>query len=129
MWIPSQLAEDVAAHVRVPAARLVAEVDSGLQQLFEACLWHLVISLVLGESPRRPCRDPASMPVRIRFGSSGGWFPSRRIVEGRAAQAARAASSAAARSAGSSELKLSRSPLTGWAKASRWAWRNWRSRP
>ena len=37
---PVQLAEDVAAHVRVPAPGLVAEVDSGLQQLFEACLWH-----------------------------------------------------------------------------------------
>ena len=37
---PVQLAEDEAAHVRVPAARLVAEVDSGLEQLFQACLWH-----------------------------------------------------------------------------------------
>ena len=37
---PVQLAEDVAAHVRVPATGLMAEVDSGLQQLFEACLWH-----------------------------------------------------------------------------------------
>jgi hypothetical protein len=37
---PVQLAEYVAAHVRVPAPGLVAEVDSGLQQLFEACLWH-----------------------------------------------------------------------------------------
>ena len=27
------LGEDVAAHLRVPAARLVAEVDAGLQQL------------------------------------------------------------------------------------------------
>ena len=33
------LAEDVAAHLRVPAARLVAEVDAGLQQLLDAYLW------------------------------------------------------------------------------------------
>jgi hypothetical protein len=32
------LAVDEAAHLRVPAARLVAEVDSGLQQLLDADL-------------------------------------------------------------------------------------------
>ena len=34
------LAEDEAAHLRVPAARLVAEVDAGLQQLLDADLSH-----------------------------------------------------------------------------------------
>ena len=34
------LAEDVAAHLRVPAARLMAEVDSGLQQLLYAYVCH-----------------------------------------------------------------------------------------
>jgi hypothetical protein len=37
---PVKLAEDEAAHVRVPAARLMAEVHSGLEQLGKACLWH-----------------------------------------------------------------------------------------
>jgi len=37
---PIQLAEYETAHVRVPATRLMAEVNSGLEQLFEACLWH-----------------------------------------------------------------------------------------
>ena len=38
---PVALAVDEAAHLRVPAARLVAEVDSGLQQLLDAYLGHL----------------------------------------------------------------------------------------
>ena len=36
------LAVDEAAHLRVPTARLVAEVHSGLEQLLEACLWHRI---------------------------------------------------------------------------------------
>ncbi len=45
------------------------------------------------------------------------------------AQAARAPSSAAARSGGSSERASMRSPVIGWVKERRWEWRNWRSRP
>ncbi len=37
---PIQLAEDEAAHIGIPTAGLVAEVNSGLQQLLKACLWH-----------------------------------------------------------------------------------------
>jgi hypothetical protein len=40
---PVELAEDEAAHVRVPAAGLMAEVDSGLEQLFQACLGHSIL--------------------------------------------------------------------------------------
>src|SRR6185436_17355355 len=39
------LAMDEAAHLRVPAARLMAEVDSGFQQLLEADLGHGDFSL------------------------------------------------------------------------------------
>ena len=67
MWIPSSSPIDVAAHVRVPAARLVAEVDSGFQQLFQACLWHCVISLVDDALP-----SPLAGP-----GSCAGQAPSR----------------------------------------------------
>ena len=104
---PVQLAEDVAAHVRVPAARLVAEVDSGLQQLFEACLWHVEISLVCGESPPPLPGTRPGRPVRIRVGCDGGRFEPADCSAEAALRRPRAASSAAARSAGSSEAKLS----------------------
>ena len=72
---PVQLAEDEAAHVRVPATRLVAEVDSGLEQLFEACLWHGEVSLVVGEALPPPlagtwreCRaGSGSQPTGVGF--------------------------------------------------------------
>ena len=37
------LAEDEATHLRVPATRLVTEVDAGLQQLSKAYLSHLIL--------------------------------------------------------------------------------------
>jgi hypothetical protein len=43
---------DEAAHLRVPAARLVAEVHAGLQQLLDAYLSHGVAPLsVVNSSP------------------------------------------------------------------------------
>ena len=104
---PVELAEDVAAHVRVPAARLVAEVDSGLQQLLEACLGHLVNLLGFWANRPPPLPGPGHLrPGRIRFGSGGGWFPSRRIVEGSAARRRGRPRAPPARSGGSSEAKL-----------------------
>ena len=90
MWIPSQLAEDVAAHVRVPATRLVAEVDSGLQQLLEACLGlspESDIDAPFGSGialPRR-FRGPGCvvLPGRAPF-ARGGRFWTGVIVEARA---------------------------------------------
>ena len=38
---PVSLAEDVAAHLRVPATGLMAEMDSGLEQLLDAYFCHL----------------------------------------------------------------------------------------
>ena len=65
---PVALAEDEAAHLGIPAARLVAEVDSGLQQLLDAngshCPSPLSFGLVL---PVRRLRDPgggADAPCR-----------------------------------------------------------------
>ena len=70
------------------------------------------------------------MPVRIRVGTVRGLVSEPTDCRADAALRRRGPRSrAAARSAGSSELKLSRSPLPGWSKASRWAWRNWRSKP
>ena len=48
---PVQLAEYVSAHVRVPAPRLVSEVDPSLEQLFEASLWHFSCLLGFGATP------------------------------------------------------------------------------
>ena len=42
---PVALAEDVAAHLRMPAAGLVAEMDAGLQQLLDAYLCAIDSSL------------------------------------------------------------------------------------
>ena len=42
------LAEDEAAHLRVPAARLVTEVDSGFQELSHADCHGVVLSMVAG---------------------------------------------------------------------------------
>ena len=57
---PVELAEDEAAHVRVPAARLMAEVDSGLEQFLQACLRHVLL-LGFGCVCARPARrDPGS---------------------------------------------------------------------
>ena len=67
---PVALAEDEAAHLGVPAARLVAEMDAGLQQLSDAYLWHWYCSLVgvmerIRPVPRGPgTRAVASVPGR-----------------------------------------------------------------
>ena len=58
--MPLALAEDEAAHLRVPAARLVAEVDAGLQQLLDADLRPLWCSLVVCVC----CRSGASRSRR-----------------------------------------------------------------
>ena len=91
MWIPSQLAEDEAAHVRVPAARLVAEVDSGLEQFFEACLRHVVLLGFGCVLPRPTRRDPATwLSGRIRSAATGVGFWNRDCRgRGRAARAPR----------------------------------------
>jgi hypothetical protein len=69
---PVQLTEDVAAHVRVPATGLVAEMDSGLQQLSKACLWHGMKLLVLVRVSPPPEPGPGAKPVRIQFGEPTG---------------------------------------------------------
>src|SRR5262249_31430989 len=81
------LAEDEAAHLRVPAARLLAEVDSGLQQLLDADFGHR------GDTPfvrldaatraseesrtgrvRTPCRAAASGVIARGRGYVGSQF-------------------------------------------------------
>ena len=57
---PAALAEDEAAHLGVPAARLVAEVDSGLQQLLDAYLGgqRVLPCRVCGAPPAGRLADP-----------------------------------------------------------------------
>src|SRR4029077_8879003 len=70
---PVEFAVDEAAHVRVPAARLVAEVDSGLEQFFQACLRHAFLLEFGCDAPRPTRRDPGSWPLgRIRSASGRG---------------------------------------------------------
>src|SRR5204863_1094957 len=54
------LAVDEAAHLRIPAARLMAEVDPGLQQLPDAYLGHR------GRLPCRWCVMPGLRGERTR---------------------------------------------------------------
>ena len=62
---PAALAEDEAAHLGVPAARLVAEMHSGLQQLLDSYLSHLGTPLIRVVSmPAGPDADPARRPGR-----------------------------------------------------------------
>ena len=130
------LAEDEAAHLGVPAARLVAEVDAGLQQLRDSYLSHGLLPCSVSVVPCADRADPEAERVRsLRAGprsvlarvevpgSSLSGYP----TTGSAGGAAR--SSAACRSSGSGERSSSRSPVIGCSKASRAACRNWRSRP
>ena len=67
---PVPLAVDEAAHARVPAPRLVAEVNSSLQQLLDAYVGHLAsqFACCLGGCldgrpwPRRRIGDPGALP-------------------------------------------------------------------
>src|SRR5205807_10484284 len=54
------LTEDEAAHLWIPAARLVAEVNAGLQQLLDSDLSHCCCSLVCGChcNPAAGTREP-----------------------------------------------------------------------
>ena len=129
------LGEDEAAHLRVPAPRLVAEVDSGLQQLAhrnrasrncheEAPSGFSFVSSA-GGSRGAP---PATRGTRATAGPPG----SRNGTRGRVAgpgQLWRAASRAAARSGGSGDETSTRAPVAGCSKARRAAWRNCRSSP
>ena len=60
--MPRALAVDEAAHLRVPAARLVAEVDPGLQQLLDADLGRHVgapfVFVMTGTAAARNVADP-----------------------------------------------------------------------
>src|SRR5687767_3078191 len=60
------LAVDEPAHLRVPAAGLVAEVHAGLQQLSDPNLGHGSCSLNddAGRKARRRARNPAGWPGR-----------------------------------------------------------------
>ena len=61
------LTEDEAAHLGVPAARLVAEVHSGLQQLLDSDLSHWYCSLCwFGGVTRRRVREPRRAPRQGR---------------------------------------------------------------
>jgi hypothetical protein len=53
------LGEDEAAHLRVPAPRLVAEVDSGLQQLAH------------GDSASGDCHGKKLLPIRLSYRAGG----------------------------------------------------------
>src|SRR5262249_22942494 len=69
---PVELAEDEAAHVRVPAARLVAELDAGLEQFWQPCLRHVFsLDSVAVRPPRSPgprFLAPGQDPVRYWTG-------------------------------------------------------------
>src|SRR5262249_39743731 len=87
---PFPLSEDEAAHARVPAPRLVTEVNSGLQQLLDAYLGHLpFLSLVwsatrcgppVGCAPRRGCGNPGH-PGSVPCLSAGVGCKVRGIVD------------------------------------------------
>src|SRR5439155_23806667 len=69
---------DEALHLRIPAARLVAEVDAGLQQFFHGDDGHaspFLIGLGYGApavSRRRPARAPATVRLDPSAGSRVG---------------------------------------------------------
>src|SRR3712207_4374363 len=70
---PVALAVDEAAHLRVPAARLVAEVHAGLQQLADAHLGGHVYVVPLLLSPRAGTRTRrADAPGRAATGAPWG---------------------------------------------------------
>jgi hypothetical protein len=73
---PVHLAEDEAAHVRVPAAGLVAEVDSGLEQVSQLCLCH-VFSFFWVKRPA-PLAGTWRWPGRIRS-AEGDWICGDRL--------------------------------------------------
>ena len=77
--MPGALAVDEAAHLRVPAPRLVAEVDPGLQQLLDAHLRHRRSPLFVCESrvgPRDPGPSTGGRPGR----AAGSYAPPRGTV-------------------------------------------------
>ncbi len=118
------LAEDEAAHLGVPAARLVAEVHTGLQQLLDSYLSH-------GNAPfdrvgLQPGRTRLAVPALDAPGRARGLGDSREPpgVVGWTSQDSFA--STAARSGGSGERRSTGSPVAGWRNASRSACRNWR---
>ena len=89
------LAEDEAAHLRVPAARLVAEVDAGLQQLRDAYLSHDVLPLNGGagsrpEASRFPAHGRAGQGREPRYRTGVERLDSRGILDGSARLSARA---------------------------------------
>ena len=89
----------------------------------------IVFSFGLGDALPSSSAGPGGGPGRTRSARRGLVEGPRDCREGRGVSGGAGASSAAARSAGSSEAKASASPVAGCVKASRWACRNWRSRP
>ena len=100
-------------HLRVPAAGLVAEVDSGLQQLSHGDDSHVCflsrfeLSVQPAGLGRNRLREPAPPPGRVRrVGGTDGRRANERLQP-------RARSSAAARSAGSGDSMSTASPVSG----------------
>ena len=134
------LGEDEALHLRVPAARLVAEVDAGLQQFLHGDDGHGSPFLRFGLRCSGEAAVEAGLSVRppstevCPTGRGNVWTPNRSRDRGAAAgvsaQAERARSRNAARSGGSSEPGLD--PLAARRDAgrrARTACRNWRPSP
>src|SRR3954452_18697075 len=130
------LGEDEAAHLRVPAACLVAEMNPGLQQLSHGDDSHVGAPSVwlcsvqpAGPRAHRTQRQ-ASAPGQSPPGS--GTFGAESVAAMRlwaGAGPARARASAPSSSGGSGDSTSTEWPLNGCGNASRAAWRNWRSRP
>ena len=82
---PAPLGEDEAPHLRVPAAGLVAEMDSGLQELSHADDGHgqLPLSVLVGDvtggsrwnRPQRPAPPPGLVPPGRRDGVRASMVP------------------------------------------------------
>ena len=146
------LAEDEAAHLGIPAARLVAEVDAGLQQLLDADLCGQVGSLVIAAGyARRPARGPGSIRragPRPRSGGVGAGTCAGRIEPRNKTRRLgsrlavyfspvwpsgdwlpSAASSARRSSTGGLDSQVEISPVRGWLNISFAACRNCRVRP
>ena len=114
------LAEDEPLHLRVPAARLVAEVDAGLQEVLHGHDRHEMCSLrLIGLLPAVPGETGHERPAPLSQTRPPGRLPSRQML----------AQAPPASSAGSCEETSTGSPVIGCVKASRQAWRNCRPRP
>ena len=121
------LVEDEALHLRVPAARLVAEVHPGLQQLLHGDDCHdrsfRLVCRCAGGRGRNRARAP-STPVRRRRRVGG-----LELRNGSRQASFRARARASERSGGSGDSSATCAPVNGCSNESRSAWRNCRSSP